>query len=48
MGLRDSMFNSLDWTTFVSSSNEIIEQAIKITATADVLFVASISHHLSN
>lgn len=42
MGNRDDSFSSLDWKTFVSSSNEIVDDIVQVNTSHDVLFVASI------
>ena len=42
MGNRDGQVKSLDWSEFISSSNEIDEREITVNVSNDVIFVASI------
>ena len=42
MGNHDDSISKLDWKTFVSSSNEIVDETVQVNTSHDVLFVASI------
>ena len=47
MGNRDNTVSTLDWKEFVSSSNEIIAEELKINISNDALLVAGVIETLS-